>query len=181
MCLNAYLAHDPKLLEGAFAFLLHTPRLIDFANKVAYFRAKVTELKGRERMPPVSIAIHRSRAFEESFRQLKPKPASEMRGPLQVRHESITPLDSVSVPLQALRCPCCRTTNVLLYTERYVYRMDGCTDLAALCVVAHRLWSCVPSVPARTASERLASALCTRHANLHHLRPLRRIPLKQRR
>lgn len=83
--LNAYLAHDPKLLEGAFAFLLNTPRLIDFANKVAYFRAKVTELKGRERMAPVSIAIHRSRAFEESFRQLKPKPAAEMRGPLQVR------------------------------------------------------------------------------------------------
>lgn len=82
--LNAYLANSPKLLEGAFAFLLSTPRLIDFANKVAYFRAKVTELKGRERTPPISIAIHRSRAFEESFRQLKPKPAAEMRGPLQV-------------------------------------------------------------------------------------------------
>ena len=66
------------------SFLWKTKGLIDFANKVAYFRAKVTELKGRDRMPPVSIAIHRSRAFEESFRQLKPKPAAEMRGALQV-------------------------------------------------------------------------------------------------
>lgn len=82
--LNAYLQHRPKLLEGAFSFLLATPRLVDFANKAAYFRAKVVELKERHRAPPCSIAVHRAQAFEESFRQLKSKSAAELRGNLQV-------------------------------------------------------------------------------------------------
>lgn len=83
--LNAYLQHRPKLLEGAFSFLLATPRLVDFANKAAYFRAKVLELKEQHRAAPCSIAVHRAQAFEESFRQLKSKSPAELRGSLQVR------------------------------------------------------------------------------------------------
>ena len=70
--LNMMLHATPALLEGPLACLMRAPRLIDFDNKRAYFRARI---RGERERYSGSLRIHvrREHVFEDSFHQLRAK------------------------------------------------------------------------------------------------------------
>ena len=70
--LNMLLHQNPALLEGPLACLMRVPRLIDFDNKRAYFRARI---RGERERYGASLRIHvrREHVFEDSFHQLRAK------------------------------------------------------------------------------------------------------------
>ena len=70
--LNMLLHQTPALLEGPLACMMRVPRLIDFDNKRAYFRARI---RGERERYSGSLRIHvrREHVFEDSFHQLRAK------------------------------------------------------------------------------------------------------------
>lgn len=96
--LNAYIAAQPSTIEGAFAPLLATPRLLDFANKAKHFRAHMRRLRTETR-GGLPLSLRRRSTFEESFRQLKGKSAEEMRAPLNVKFHGEEAIDAGAVQL----------------------------------------------------------------------------------
>lgn len=74
--LNALLRQNAALLERSLAPLLRAPRLIDFDNKRAHFRARV-RASGEDRgYGTLRICVRREHVFEDSFHQLRMRCAS---------------------------------------------------------------------------------------------------------
>lgn len=69
--LNALLRQHPSLLEGSLGPLLRVPRLVDFDNKRAYFRAKIRSQGGERHHGSLRINVRREHVFEDSFHQLR--------------------------------------------------------------------------------------------------------------
>ncbi len=83
--LNAYLRRGPALLEGSLSPLMLVPRLIDFDNKRSWFRSKVRSSPDSERpYGSLRLAVRREHVFEDSFYQLRGRPADEIKLKLNV-------------------------------------------------------------------------------------------------
>jgi len=84
--LNDLIKQNPVLLEESFSVLLHTPHLIDFENKRAYFKTKVAKQKGEAdaQYGEVRLNVRRTHVFEDSFYQLRARSKDEMKGRLTV-------------------------------------------------------------------------------------------------
>lgn len=84
--LNTLIRSKPALLEGSMAMLtrvVHFKNYLSFENKRKYFFNKLRKLhRGNRRS--VHLQIRRSQVFEDTFHQLRPRTAEEMRGRLQV-------------------------------------------------------------------------------------------------
>ena len=87
--LNLLIHSDPSLLEGSFSSLIRIPQLrahLNFENKRKYFLHMLKERGNRRqrRMPGPHLQLRRDNVFEDSFNQLRPRTAEEMRGKMQV-------------------------------------------------------------------------------------------------
>ena len=72
MLVNVLLRHSASLLQGSLAPLLRAPRLIDFDNKRAFFRARVRAVTSEERhYGTLRICVRREHVIEDSFHQLR--------------------------------------------------------------------------------------------------------------
>ncbi len=69
--LNALLRQNAALLERSLAPLLRAPRLIDFDNKRAHFRARVRASGEDRSYGTLRICVRREHVFEDSFHQLR--------------------------------------------------------------------------------------------------------------
>ncbi len=82
--LNDLVRQYPNLLQGSFKIILSMPKLLDFDNKRAYFRAQMQALRERDHWGGIRIKVHRNAIFEESYNQLHHRTADEMRGRISV-------------------------------------------------------------------------------------------------
>ena len=71
--LNLLLHAHPALLEGPLGPLLRAPRLVDFDNKRAFFRARARAATGARYAGSLRIHVRREHVFEDSFHQLRAK------------------------------------------------------------------------------------------------------------
>lgn len=81
--LNAMIRTSPALLTtGSFHALTQTPRVLDFDNKRAYFRAQLHALKkggGAAAAATINLNVRRAYIFEDSYTQLTGKTGDELR------------------------------------------------------------------------------------------------------
>ncbi|EFJ46920.1 hypothetical protein VOLCADRAFT_75266 [Volvox carteri f. nagariensis] len=74
------------------------PRLIDFDNKRAWFRSKVRATPDNERpYGSLRLAVRREHVFEDSFYQLRGRPAEEMKLKLNVTFQGEEGIDAGGV------------------------------------------------------------------------------------
>jgi hypothetical protein len=145
--LNAYIAAQPSTIEGAFAPLLATPRLLDFANKAKHFRAHMRRLRAEMR-GSLPLSLRRRSTFEESFRQLKGKSAEEMRAPLNVKFHGEEAIDAGAMPQRCLPLP----VTLSAPSARTACPQDGMLAWCASCLarpmdppghaLTHPGWQC---------------------------------------
>mmetsp|Transcript_6950 Transcript_6950/g.10949 ORF Transcript_6950/g.10949 Transcript_6950/m.10949 type:complete len:910 (-) Transcript_6950:407-3136(-) len=82
--LNAFIRQNPSLLDGSFTSLIRIPKLLDFDNKRAWFRAQLRKMNENQHYGGVRIHVRRSQVFEDSYHQLRIRSAEELKGRLTV-------------------------------------------------------------------------------------------------
>nr|XP_043618820.1 E3 ubiquitin-protein ligase UPL1 [Erigeron canadensis] len=89
--LNAFIRRDPTLLEKSLSMLLKAPRLLDFDNKRAYFRSRISEqhLGGS-----LHISVRRAYLLEDSYHRLRIRSLQDMKGRLNVRFQGEEGIDA---------------------------------------------------------------------------------------
>lgn len=94
--LNIMIKHSPNLLVGSLSCMIKFPSMLDFDVKRAYFRTKLHEAdqEGRYRFGGVRIKVRRDHLFEDSYHQIKPRKAEELRGRLTVQFANEPGIDA---------------------------------------------------------------------------------------
>jgi E3 ubiquitin-protein ligase HUWE1 len=96
--LNLLVAARPSVLDASLASLIRCPQLrssLAFENKRKYFYAQLKALRGdRNRRVGVHLQLRRERLFEDSFNQLRPRSADELRGRLQINFRGEDGIDA---------------------------------------------------------------------------------------
>ncbi|KAK9821448.1 hypothetical protein WJX81_000342 [Elliptochloris bilobata] len=92
--LNALLRQNAALLDRSLAPLLRAPRLIDFDNKRAHFRARVRASGEDRTYGTLRICVRREHVFEDSFHQLRMRTPEEMRWKLSVQFQGEEGIDA---------------------------------------------------------------------------------------
>ncbi|KAL9107981.1 MAG: hypothetical protein Q9227_007196 [Pyrenula ochraceoflavens] len=96
--LNDLVRQNPKLMSGSFSVLVKNPKVLDFDNKLSYFRKRIRIRDGRHSQPPLQLNIRRSDAFMDSYRSLYFKNAEEIKyGKLSIRFHGEEGVDAGGV------------------------------------------------------------------------------------
>jgi len=105
--LNAWVRQSPGLLDASLSPLLRTPRLLDFDNKRAHFRARMRREAATARSAagvgggrdggPLRLAVRRAHVFDDSFHQLRMRSPLEMRAKLAVTFQGEEGIDAGGV------------------------------------------------------------------------------------
>lgn len=87
VAINKLLQLNPLLLSlsSSFRATLLFPRFLEFESKKAFFRSIVQEHRRARRAPPVRLLVRRDSVFEDSYHQLRPRTADELKGRLNVQ------------------------------------------------------------------------------------------------
>ena len=83
--LNAFIRQNPGLLETSLSMMLKAPRLIDFDNKRAYFRSRISQQHEQHLAGPLRISVRRAYVLEDSYNQLHMRPSQDLKGRLNVQ------------------------------------------------------------------------------------------------
>ena len=83
--INRLLYQNPALIQGPFRAALAHPRFLDFENKKLFFRSALQEQRRLQRSPPIRLLVRRDSVFEDSYHQLRPRSAAELKGRLNVQ------------------------------------------------------------------------------------------------
>eukprot|EP01133_Synstelium_polycarpum_P008997 gene8997-10553_t len=81
--INELIRQDNSLLSDSFAILIKVPKFLDFDNKRNYFRQYFQSKK--ERANTIRLRIRRNHIFEDSYMQLRMRPADEFKGKLHIQ------------------------------------------------------------------------------------------------
>lgn len=96
--LNDLVRQNPKLMSGSFAVLIKNPKVLDFDNKLSYFRKRIRTRDGRHPQPPLQLSIRRNETFLDSFKSLYFKSAEEIKfGKLSIRFHGEEGVDAGGV------------------------------------------------------------------------------------
>ena len=150
--LNALLRQNASLLEHNLAPLLRAPRLIDFDNKRAHFRARVRASGEDRAFGTLRICVRREHVFEDSFHQLRMRCAWAFSHVFEaiVRKQLEPSCDPVeTAPRGTLRlCVCC---ELVFGDSLHQLRMPCAlhpaaahTLLRAIGVCLLIVWPCMP-------------------------------------
>ncbi|CAA0843325.1 E3 ubiquitin-protein ligase UPL1 [Striga hermonthica] len=91
--LNAFVRQNPGLLEKSFSLMLKVPRFIDFDNKRSHFRSKIKNLHDTQHSP-LRISVRRAYILEDSYNQLRLRPAQDLKGRLTVHFQGEEGIDA---------------------------------------------------------------------------------------
>lgn len=92
--LNAFIRHNPALLEKSLSMMLEVPRLIDFDNKRAYFRSRIRQQHEHHLSRPVRVNVRRAYILEDSYNQLRKRPTHDLKGRLNVQFQGEEGIDA---------------------------------------------------------------------------------------
>lgn len=92
--LNAFIRQNPSLLEKSLSMMLKAPRLIDFDNKRANFRSRIRQQHEQHLSGPLRISVRRAYVLEDSYNQLRMRPAQDLRGRLNVHFQGEEGIDA---------------------------------------------------------------------------------------
>lgn len=92
--LNIFIRQNPSLLEKSLSMMLKVPRLIDFDNKRAYFRARIRQQHDHHPSAPLRISIRRAYVLEDSYNQLRLRPTQDLKGRLTVQFQGEEGIDA---------------------------------------------------------------------------------------
>ncbi|KAL7249065.1 hypothetical protein ACSBR1_011264 [Camellia fascicularis] len=92
--LNAFVRQNPGLLEKSLCMILKAPRLIDFDNKRAYFRSRIRQQHEQHLSGPLRISVRRAYVLEDSYNQLRMRPALDLKGRLNVHFQGEEGIDA---------------------------------------------------------------------------------------
>ncbi|EGG21935.1 putative E3 ubiquitin-protein ligase [Cavenderia fasciculata] len=81
--INDLIRQDNNLLNNSFSVLLKVPKFLDFDNKRTYFRQYFQSRK--DRANTIRLKIRRNHIFEDSYMQLRMRPADELKGKLHIQ------------------------------------------------------------------------------------------------
>ena len=96
--LNDLVRQNPKLMSGSFAVLVKNPKVLDFDNKLSYFRKRIRSRDRGHPQPPLQLSIRRNETFMDSYRSLYFKNADEMKyGKLSIRFHGEEGVDAGGV------------------------------------------------------------------------------------
>jgi hypothetical protein len=83
--INQLLQLNPALFRQGFQSTLLHARFLEFENKKVFFRHVIQEQRRASRQSPVRLLVRRDCVFEDSYHQLRPRSAAELRGTLTVQ------------------------------------------------------------------------------------------------
>lgn len=92
--LNVFIRQNPSLLEKSLSMMLKVPRLIDFDNKRAYFRARIRQQHDHHHSAPLRISVRRAYVLEDSYNQLRMRPTQDLKGRLTVQFQGEEGIDA---------------------------------------------------------------------------------------
>jgi len=92
--LNVFIRQNPSLLEKSLSMMLKVPRLIDFDNKRAYFRARIRQQHDQHPSAPLRISVRRAYVLEDSYNQLRMRPTQDLKGRLTVQFQGEEGIDA---------------------------------------------------------------------------------------
>ncbi|PKA67035.1 E3 ubiquitin-protein ligase UPL1 [Apostasia shenzhenica] len=92
--LNVFIRQNPSLLEKSLSMMLKVPRLIDFDNKRAYFRARIRQQHDQHPSAPLRISVRRAYVLEDSYNQLRLRSAQDLQGRLTVQFQGEEGIDA---------------------------------------------------------------------------------------
>jgi E3 ubiquitin-protein ligase HUWE1 len=81
VAINAYVSANPSMLDTTLSFLLHNRRLLDFANKQAYFMRRVRESSGYHYSDHTQLWVDRNMLLETAVEALLGMTSEEVRCP----------------------------------------------------------------------------------------------------
>ncbi|XP_057442422.1 E3 ubiquitin-protein ligase UPL1-like [Lotus japonicus] len=91
--LNAFIRQNPGLLEKSLSLMLKVPRFIDFDNKRAHFRSKIKHQHDHHHTA-LRISVRRAYVLEDSYNQLRMRPAQDLKGRLTVHFQGEEGIDA---------------------------------------------------------------------------------------
>ncbi|XP_020690222.1 E3 ubiquitin-protein ligase UPL2 [Dendrobium catenatum] len=91
--LNSFIRQNPGLLEKSFSLMLKVPRFIDFDNKRAHFRSKIKHQHDHHH-PSVRVSVRRAYILEDSYNQLRMRPAQDLKSRLTVHFQGEEGIDA---------------------------------------------------------------------------------------
>ncbi|XP_040383322.1 E3 ubiquitin-protein ligase UPL1-like isoform X1 [Oryza brachyantha] len=92
--LNVFIRQNPSLLEKSLSMMLKVPRLIDFDNKRAYFRACIRQQHDQHLSAPLRISVRRAYVLEDSYNQLRLRRSQDLKGRLTVQFQGEEGIDA---------------------------------------------------------------------------------------
>jgi E3 ubiquitin-protein ligase HUWE1 len=94
--LNSYLRQDKTLLQSSstFAGLVAHPKLLDFDNKKAYFRAELKRRNASHRHGTLRVSVRREYVLEDSYHQMVLRRPDELKGRLHVTFQNEEGVDA---------------------------------------------------------------------------------------
>ncbi|OIV97840.1 hypothetical protein TanjilG_12597 [Lupinus angustifolius] len=91
--LNTFIRQNPGLLEKSFSLMLKVPRFIDFDNKRSHFRSKIKHQHDHHHST-LRIPVRRAYVLEDSYNQLRMRPAQDLKGRLNVHFRGEEGIDA---------------------------------------------------------------------------------------
>lgn len=69
--LNAYVRQNPSVLDGSLKYLVRNPKLLEFDNKLSYFRSSVKKQQQEGNFGSLKVTVRRQYILEDSFNQVR--------------------------------------------------------------------------------------------------------------
>ncbi|KAE9603819.1 putative aminoacyltransferase, E1 ubiquitin-activating enzyme [Lupinus albus] len=91
--LNTFIRQNPGLLEKSLSLMLKVPRFIDFDNKRSHFRSKIKHQHDHHHSA-LRIPVRRAYVLEDSYNQLRMRPAQDLKGRLNVHFQGEEGIDA---------------------------------------------------------------------------------------